>query len=199
MLYYSDTPRWIFPIVENFAREIDSSYANISSDILNFDEDNIAFIPIYGEEELNDEWLSFFQRISESKNNVDKNLTLYFCGVYDFDIKSDSTFIKQIKFLTKFLSLSVYMYPVKLSKDIIDLDSMLYFYIHTNPYHKNNNIFNNNIKDIIFYSKDFPLIDTKLTIDFTSKNNEYDNILNSNNIDSREKMIYNIFCHCDRD
>ena len=30
MIYYSDTPRWIFPVVENFAREIDSSYTNIN-------------------------------------------------------------------------------------------------------------------------------------------------------------------------
>lgn len=199
MIYYSDTPRWIFPVVENFAREIDSSYTNISSEILNFEDDNIAFIPIYGEEELNDEWLSFFQKISESKNNIDKNLILYFCGVYDFDIKLDLTFIKQIKFLTKFLSLSLSIYPIKLSKDFADLDNMLYFYIHTNPYQKNYNIFSANIKDIIFYSKDFPLIDTKTTIDFTSKNNEYDNILNFENADNREKIIHNIFSQCDRD
>ncbi|MEI0798011.1 hypothetical protein R4Q14_06765, partial [Brachyspira intermedia] len=199
MIYYSDTPRWIFPVVENFAREIDSSYTNISSEILNFEDDNIAFIPIYGEEELNDEWLSFFQKISESKNNIDKNLILYFCGVYDFDIKLDLTFIKQIKFLTKFLSLSLSIYPIKLSKDFADLDNMLYFYRHTNPYQKNYNIFSANIKDIIFYSKDFPLIDTKTTIDFTSKNNEYDNILNFENADNREKIIHNIFSQCDRD
>ncbi|MEI0493350.1 hypothetical protein R4J17_13005 [Brachyspira intermedia] len=199
MIYYSDTPRWIFPVVENFAREIDSSYTNISSEILNFEDDNIAFIPIYGEEELNDEWLSFFQKISESKNNIDKNLILYFCGVYDFDIKLDLTFIKQIKFLTKFLSLSLSIYPIKLSKDFADLDDMLYFYRHTNPYQKNYNIFSANIKDIIFYSKDFPLIDTKTTIDFTSKNNEYDNILNFENADNREKIIHNIFSQCDRD
>ena len=201
MIYYSNTPSWILSIVEIFAKEIDSSYINISSEMSDFEDDNIAFIPIYGEEELNDEWLDFFKKISESKNNIDKNLILYFCGVYDFYVKSDLTFIKQINFLTKFLSPSIYIYPLKLSKYDFNVNDMIYFYRHTNPYQKNNNIFSKYIRDITFYSKDFPLIDTKLIIDFTSKNNEYDNILNFNNtnIDIKEKIIHNIFSICDRD
>ena len=68
-----------------------------------------AFIPIYGEEELNEEWIHFFQKISESKSNIGKSLILYFCGVYDFDIKSESYIYKTNKTFNKIL-IFIYLY-----------------------------------------------------------------------------------------
>ena len=43
MVYYSDTPKWIFTTIKNFTDEICSKYSNISNEILDFEDDNICF------------------------------------------------------------------------------------------------------------------------------------------------------------
>ena len=73
----------------------------------------------------------------------------------------------------------------------------MYFYRHTNPYQKKDNVFSIFIRDIIFYSKDFPFEDSKSIIDFTSKNNEYDNILNL--VNAKDNLLYDMFSLCNRD
>jgi hypothetical protein len=119
------------PFLSSFSKSISQSYININSEI-EFHEDNDAFlIQIYGDEELNKDWIEFLKKYSTDKTNIGKEVVIYLFGIYDFHINLNSTIIYQIKYITRFLSLKIHIYPIKISKHDISVEQMAYFHNHT--------------------------------------------------------------------
>lgn len=177
MIYHSKTPIWLSDTILTMSTRLNHSVENIDCfDGTLADQNNIAFIPIYGEEELNEEWELFFNLVASKKQNIGKNFVLFFCGVYDFCISEDLTIIKQIKYICKYSSISFFCYPIKIDKiRKNDIDHFLFFYRHLGIY-KTANIFQDILNQVIFDSKDSPLINTKHLFDATSQKDGYSNI-----------------------
>lgn len=194
MIYYSSSKKSICKLVQELMVQINMHSCHISLS-QNLNKKNIAIIPIYGEEELNEEWMIFFQKISNNSENIGKQLVIYFYGVYDCEASKDLTIVKQIKFLCEFISLRLHFYPIKLINTDISISNILYFYNHIEPFIEHKNEFDRLMNNIIFYAKDFPIADNKKEIDFTSKRDEYSNILNSL---PDKYTLNNILNYCDR-
>lgn len=177
MIYHSHTPSWLSKTILTMGAHLKHSTKNIEcfEGILT-DQNNIAFIPIYGEEELNEEWENFFNLIASNKQNTGKTFAIYFCGVYDFCIDEDLTIIKQIQHICKYSFISFFYYPIKIDKTRKDdIDHFLFFYRHLDIY-KTPSATQKILSEAIFEAQDFPLSDTKYIFDATSSQNKYSNI-----------------------
>lgn len=161
-------------------------------------EENILFIPTYGEEELNDDWIVFFKNICRSEN-INKTMIIYLYGVYDFTIDENNAIIKQIKHFTKYLSIKLYFYPLKLIHNKVYIDDILYFYNHIGNYNKKLGDFDKYIQKIIFEVRDFPNVYNNGEIDFTSQYDGFSCILDYSSVSAddlisscdREKLVLN--------
>ena len=198
MVFHSTNPHWAKNIIESFCKYQNSSSANIellSIDTTN-EQDLIFIIPIYGEEELSDSWVLFFEKFARQKSNIGKNLYIYFSGVYDFEINDDITILKQIKYITKYLSVNIYIYPVKLEKNRVDINHLIYFYNHSNVFYNKKDSYQNIIQNLIFDTKLFLVKNTKNeVIDFTSKEDEYSSVFYRLEMELQESYLEKILLY----
>ena len=128
VIYYSSTPSFFKTFLKKFSNSVDDATSIISS------ENNFTiggrdcfFVPIQGDDELSLEWYDFFIQYSKFSGNIGKTIVIYFFGIYDSIIDNNSFILKQINFLTKYLSLSIHVYPIKLSKfNFVSKDRFFY-------------------------------------------------------------------------
>ena len=66
MVYYSSSNEYILSLINTFCKTTASKKINISK-VENFisDNDNVFFIPVYGEEELSVEWEYFLKNMQK--------------------------------------------------------------------------------------------------------------------------------------
>lgn len=172
MIYYSSTPSFFKTFLKKFSNSVDDTISIISS------ENNFTiggrdcfFVPIQGDDELSLEWYDFFIQYSKFSGNIGKTIVIYFFGIYDSIIDNNSFILKQINFLTKYLSLSIHVYPIKLSKFNFSnslLSAMIYYVRHIDiPQYSCDMKY---LNDIIFYTKKNFIIE-KYEVTFIDKDN----------------------------
>ncbi|SUX05177.1 Leucine Rich repeats (2 copies) [Campylobacter devanensis] len=188
MIIHSDKPCWVVDFFKEINIFNEHEIININNiDQVCLDKINIFFIPILGEDELSQEWLIFFNKISSNIKNLGKTLIIFTCGVYDLENREDSVAIRQIKHICKFLSIRLFIYPLKLNKYNHNLTNMLHFINHIPNDRKSN--FQFFIEKVVFETKNYPIVNNAAEINFISLDNGYENILSHYN---KDKMVAKI-------
>ena len=189
MIYYSSQNIAILNLIDNFCNKTNTEKTHILK-VKKFQksENDVFFIPIYGEEELNYEWEKFLNEYANNANNIGKNLFFYLYGVYDLEINKNSTIIKQINNILKFLSVQINIFPLKIIPELISLESLLYYYRHNFK----KDIYNPLINKLIFFSKEQLLENNFQTVDFTSKTDEYSSIIDKLKIKQKKQFLINL-------
>ena len=189
MIYYSSQNIAILNLIDNFCNKTNTKKTHILK-VKKFQksENDVFFIPIYGEEELNYEWEKFLNEYANNANNIGKNLFFYLYGVYDLEINKSSTIIKQINNILKFLSVQINIFPLKIIPELVSLESLLYYYRHNFK----KDIYNPLINKLIFFSKEQLLENNFQTVEFTSKTDEYSSIIDKLKIKQKKQFLINL-------
>jgi len=189
LIYYSSQNIAILNLIDNFCNKTNTKKIHILK-VKKFQksENDVFFIPIYGEEELNYEWEKFLNEYANNVNNIGKSLFFYLYGVYDLEINKSSTIIKQIKNILKFLSVQINIFPLKIIPELVSLESLLYYYRHNFK----KDIYNPLINKLIFFSKEQLLENNFQTVDFTSKTDEYSSIIDKLKIKQKKQFLINL-------
>ena len=186
MVYYSSRNRNILSLINAFCKVSVSKKINISKVtdfISNKDENNVFFMPVYGEEELSIEWETFLKGYSEDSHNIGKNTFFYLYGVYDLEIDRNSTIIKQINNILKFLSIQINIFPLKIMLNYTPIESLVYYYNHTNIRKNNSNFL---MDKVIFFSNQEPMQNNSNIIDFTAKIDGYSSVIDTIKLNKKE-------------
>jgi len=189
LIYYSSQNIAILNLIDNFCNKTNTKKTHILK-VKKFQksENDVFFIPIYGEEELNYEWEKFLNEYANNANNIGKNLFFYLYGVYDLEINKSSTIIKQINNILKFLSVQINIFPLKIIPELVSLESLLYYYRHNFK----KDIYNPLINKLIFFSKEQLLENNFQTVEFTSKTDEYSSIIDKLKIKQKKQFLINL-------
>jgi len=188
LIYYSSRNITILNLIDNFCNKINTKKIHILK-VRSFQksESDIFFVPIYGEEELSEEWENFLNYYSNNINNLGKNLFFYLYGIYDLEINKNSTIIKQINHILKFLSVQINIFPLKIITELVSVESLIYYYKHT---------FKKNVYDpidkLVFFSKEQLLENGFKTINFTSKSDEYSSVIDKLKIRQNKQFLINL-------
>jgi len=187
MVYYSSRNKYILSFIKTFCKITVSKKIYISK-VKNFipNKDNVFFIPVYGEEELNFEWETFLKKYARNSHNIGINTFFYLYGVYDLEINRNTTIIKQINNILKFLSAQINIFPLKIMLNYTPIESLVYYYNHTN-YKKNNTNFL--INKVIFFSKQELMKNDFKTIDFTAKLDGYSSVIDTIKLKKKRKFL----------
>ncbi len=187
MVYYSSNNEYILGLINTFCKTTTSKKTNISK-VENFisDNDNVFFIPVYGEEELSVEWEFFFLKYAKNLSNIGINTFFYLYGVYDIEIDKNTTIIKQITNILKFLSTQINIFPLKIMPNYTPIESLVYYYNHTYNKKINNNFL---IDKIIFSSKQKFIQNNSKTVDFTAKIDGYSSIIDTIKLKKKRKLL----------
>jgi len=187
MIYYSSRNRYILSIIDTFCKTTTSKKINISK-VENFisDNDNVFFIPVYGEEELSVEWESFLKKYAKNLNNIGINTFFYLYGIYDIEIDKNTTIIKQINNILKFLSTQSNIFPLKIMPKYTPVESLVYYYNHISTKKVNNNFL---VDKIIFFSKQELMKYDLKTIDFTSKLDGYSSVIDTIKLKKKRELL----------
>lgn len=187
MVYYSSSNEYILSLINTFCKITTSKKINISK-VEKFisDNDNVFFIPVYGEEELSVEWETFLKKYAKNLHNIDVNTFFYLYGIYDLEIDKNTTIIKQINNILKFLSAQINIFPLKIMLSYTPIESLVYYYNHLN-----NNKINNNflIDKIIFFSKQELIQHNSKTVDFTAKLDGYSSVIDTIKLKKKRKLL----------
>ncbi len=186
MVYYSSSNEYILNLIITFSSMTSSENIKIS-EVKSFiaNKDDIFFIPIYGEEELSAEWESFLKKYAKNKCNIGKKTYFYLYGIYDLEIDKDATIVRQINNILKFLSVQIKIFPLKIMLGYTAIDSLIYYYNHSNYSHTDNNLVDN----IIFLSKQELMINDLKTVDFTAKLNGYSSVIDKLKLKNKIKFL----------
>lgn len=187
MVYYSSNNKHTLNTIDIFCNKTVSKKIKISK-VRDFVEskDDVFFIPIYGEEELNVEWESFLKRYARNPSNISKNVFFYLYGIYDLEIDRNATIIKQINNILEFLSVRINIFPLKIIPNYIPMDSLVYYYNHTN----NNKLTDNFlVDDVVFLSKQKLIQNNLNTIDFTASLNGYSSVIDTIKVKKKRKFL----------
>jgi len=185
LVFYSNNSSMI-KLINNFSHKTNSKSIHISK-VNNFcsNQDDVFFIPIYGEEELNDEWESFLKKYADNPINIGKNTCFYLYGIYDLEIDKNTTIVKQINDILQFLSIQLNIFPLKIIQNYTLLDTLVYYYKHT---YKNNHK-NDLINKIIFFSKQYLIQNDLHIINLTSKYDEYSSVIDHIKIKNKKTIL----------
>ena len=189
MIYYLSSNNLLLNIIDTFSKIIISKKIKISKVIdfiSNKDKKDIFFIPVYGEEELSIEWETFLKKYSKDLHNVGKNTFFYLYGIYDLEIDMNTTIIKQINNILKFLSAQINIFPLKIMVNYTPLESLVYYYNHTYDKKINDNFL---IDKIIFFSKQKLIENNSTTVDFTAKIDGYSSVLDTIKLNKKRKFL----------
>lgn len=187
MVYYSSSNKYILSLINTFCKITFSKKANISKaiDFIPI-KDNVFFIPVYGEEELSIEWETFLKKYANNSYNIDVNTFFYLYGVYDLEIDKNTTIIKQINNILKFLSAKINIFPLKIMPRYTPIESLVYYYNHTKHTKINNNFL---IDKVIFFSKQELMQYNLTTTNFTAKYDEYSSIIDTMKLKKKRKFL----------
>ena len=195
MVYYSSSNKYILSLINTFCKITFTKKINISK-VIDFipSKDNVFFIPVYGEEELSIEWEIFLKKYANNSHNIDGNTFFYLYGVYDLEIDKNSTITKQINNILKFLSVQINIFPLKIMPKYTPIESLIYYYNHTNNTKANNNFL---IDKVMFFSKQEPMQYNLTTINFTSKYDGYSSVIDTIKLKKKKflaQVISSISC-----
>jgi len=187
MVYYSSNNSYILNSINSFCRTINSKKIKISKvkKVIS-DDDNVFFIPVYGEEELNSEWKSFLKKYANNSSNIAVDTFFYLYGVYDLEIDRNTTIIKQINYILKFLSIQINIFPLKLMPNLTPIESLVYYYNHKNTKKINNNFL---VNKVVFFSKQELMQNNLKIIDFTAKLDGYSSIIDTIKLKKKRKFL----------
>jgi len=180
MIFYSKKIIWIHEKVKLFnfftSKNIYSiEENNISSYSPSRHGELICFIPVFGEEELNDDWIVFFEALGANKNFIGFKIFIYILGTNE-PIQLDLPIFKQIKYYCKYLSLKYYIFPFKIYNGSSFSEFELFsFYTQQQVVEKSN--YKNLIDNATFDSKDSISPVNVETTDTTSMENGFYSIL----------------------
>lgn len=182
MIFYSNKITWIYEKIKLFncftnkdiysieKYKINSSKPSVNGEL-------ICFIPVFGEEELNNDWVVFFETLGSSKNFIGFKLFIYILGTNE-PIQLDLPIFKQIKYYCKYLSLKYYIFPFKLYEGSSFSEFEL-FSFYTKQQVVNKSSYKCLIDNAVFDSKDSVTpINIEIT-DTTSIKNGFYSILRS--------------------
>jgi hypothetical protein len=186
VVYYSSNNKHILNTMNTFSSMIASEKINIL-EVKNFiaNEDDIFFIPIYGEEELSVQWESFLKKYAKNECNIAKKTYFYLYGIYDLEIDKDATIVRQINNILKFLSVQINIFPLKIMLDYTPIETLTYYYNHPNYKQANNNLVDN----VIFFSKQELITNNLKTVDFTAKLNGYSSVIDKLKLKNKRKFL----------
>lgn len=192
MVVYDKIPRIAESVAISISRELATSRCLLSkvllSDEIRNEEIIVFLIPIYGEEELNEDWLNFFDEVFAKGQVKGVKLIVYFFGVYDKKVCLNSAIVNQIRFFTRYNSVHLKIYPTKLSKYDYSPQDVLKFIINSKDkdFSKTERL----LEKLIFKVKDIPEIYDGETLSLTSTNDGYSNILTK--LNSQEQIDSNL-------
>jgi len=187
MVYYSSSNKYILSLINIFCKISVSKKINISK-VKNFipNKDNVFFIPIYGEEELSIEWETFLKKYAKNSHNIGVNTFFYLYGIYDLEIDKNTTIIKQINNILKFLSAQINIFPLKIMLTYTPIESLVYYYNHINNKKVNNNFL---IDKVIFFSKQELIKNDLKMVDFTAKLDGYSSVIDTIELKKKRKFL----------
>ena len=187
MVYYSSRNKHILRLINTFCKITVSKKIDISK-VKNFipNKDNVFFIPVYGEEELSIEWENFLKKFAKNSHNIAINTFFYLYGVYDLEIDKNTTIIKQINNILKFLSAQINIFPLKIMPKYTPTESLVYYYNHTNNTKVNNNFL---IDKVIFFSKQELMQYNLTTTNFTAKYDGYSSVIDTMKLKKKRKFL----------
>lgn len=187
MVYYSSSNESILSLINTFCKITFSKKVNISKaiDFIPI-KDNVFFIPVYGEEELNIKWEIFLKKYANNSHNIGVNTFFYLYGVYDLEIDKNTTIIKQINNILKFLSAQINIFPLKIMPKYTSIESLVYYYNHTNKTKINNNLL---IDKVIYFSKQELMQYNLTTTNFTAKYDEYSSVIDTMKLKKKRKFL----------
>jgi len=157
MIVHSNKIIWSFKKVESFNDFANKKIYRIEKGGINTpypseDREIICFIPVFGEEELNSEWLIFFEALGANKSFIGFKLFIYILGTNE-PIQLDLPIFKQIKYFCKYLSLDYYIFPFKLY-EASNLSGFELFSFYTQSQIKKRSVYKELISNATFESKD---------------------------------------------
>lgn len=187
MIYYLSSNKYMLSLINTFCKITFSKKINISK-VIDFipNKDNIFFIPVYGEEELSIEWETFLKKYANNSHNINVNTFFYLYGIYDLEIDKSTTIIKQINNILKFLSAKINIFPLKIMPKYTSIESLVYYYNHTNNTRINNNFL---IDKVIFFSRQELMQYNLKTTDFTTKYDEYSSVIDTMKLNKKRKFL----------
>ena len=125
MIFYCNTSRTTSLLAQNLAKNFSFCYLSINNKLNNISDKSeliILLVPIFGEEELNEDWLEFL------KNKKDiffsKKVLVFLFGVYDDFIDNNSVIVRQIKYFLSIHCDDLVFYPKKSSRYNLNFDSI---------------------------------------------------------------------------
>jgi len=188
MVYYSSSRnRDILDLINKFCSLANSKSIHLSN-VKNIipDRKNVFFLPVYGEEELSNEWEKFLKKYAKKSYNIGIDTFFYLYGVYDLEINKNTTIVLQINNILKFLSAQINIFPLKIMSNYTSVESLVYYYNHTNvSIKKSNNNFL--VNKIIFYSKCELLQNDIKVINFTNKSDGYSSVIDKIKLKHKKK------------
>jgi len=182
MIFYSNKIIWSYEKVKLFNCFANKNIYPIEENKINSfnpsrHSELICFIPIFGEEELNNDWVVFFETLGSNKNFVGFKLFIYILGTNE-PIRLDLPIFKQIKYYCKYLSLKYYIFPFKLYEGSSFSEFELFsFYTQQQVIKKSS--YKDLIDNAIFDSKDSIAPRSLEITDTTSIENGFYSILRS--------------------
>ena len=187
MVYYLSRNRNILSLINTFCKITVSKKINIL-EVKKFipSKNNVFFVPVYGEEELSIEWEIFLKKYAKDSHNIGKNTFFYLYGVYDLEIDRDTTIIKQINNILKFLSVQINIFPLKIMINYTPVESLVYYYNHTYDRKVNDNFL---IDKVIFFSKQELMQNNLKTVDFTAKLDGYSSVIDTIKLKKKRKFL----------
>ena len=187
MLYYSTKNSDMLNVIESFCKKTAIKKINIQN-VKNFtpDNSNIFFIPIYGEEELSEDWKKFLEKYANDPCNIGTSTFFYLYGVYDLEIDKNITIIKQINHILKFLSVQINIFPLKIMTNFTPIESLVYYYNHANIKKINSNSL---INKVIFFSKQELMQNNLKIVDFTAKIDGYSSVIDIIELKKKRKFL----------
>ena len=187
MVFYLTNNEYMLNTINSFCNITNSRKINISK-IKHFstNKSNVFFIPVYGEEELNNEWEFFLKKYAKNSHNIGIDTFFYLYGVYDLEIDKNTTIIKQIHHILRFLSTQINIFPLKIMPKYTPIESLVYYYNHQSNKKTNNNFL---INKLIFLSNHELLQNNLQTIDFTSKIDGYSSVIDIVNYKKKRKFL----------
>jgi len=187
MVYYSSSNRYILNIINTFCKTTNAKKTKVSK-VENFipNKDNVFFIPVYGEEELNIEWEVFLKKYAKKSHNIGVNTFFYLYGIYDLEIDKSTTIIKQINNILKFLSIQINIFPLKIMPNYTPIDSLIYYYNHPKNKRANNNFL---IDKVIFLSNQNLMQNNLNIVDFTAQSDGYSSVIDTIKLKKKRKFL----------
>ncbi len=192
MIFYCNVSGTAQVVAKELAQYFKVDYINIDSTFKMSEELLILLVPVLGDEELNNNWLSFLQKSKSIFN--EKNIIVFSFGSYDEFVDFDSVFVKQINFILGFSCNDINFYPLKISRYSLDLDLIKQYIAEYHVLEQSQIDFQKIIMRLENKAKCSVLLNNKDNLDLTSSYNGFTNLLDEWGGDERVLILESLLC-----